>query len=97
MYKRQFLEGRAHLRSIHHFLSTRPYHQRLWSVRRITSHRAWAVSYTHLDVYKRQVLPGKVVFPADAPVELAEGIMLAAPSYERPITLDLSAMPERCV
>ena len=41
------------------------------------------------------VLPGKVVFPADAPVELAEGILLAAPSYERPITLDLSAMPER--
>ena len=43
------------------------------------------------------VLPGKVVFPADAPVELAEGIMLAAPSYERAITLDLSAMPERAL
>lgn len=41
------------------------------------------------------VLPGKVVFPADAPVELAEGIMLAAPAYERAITLDLAAMPGR--
>ncbi len=41
------------------------------------------------------ILPDVVTPPADAPAELAEGILLAAPFYERPLTLDLSAHPRQ--
>ena len=40
------------------------------------------------------ILPDSVKLPADVPAELAEGILLAAPCYERAITLDLSAHPD---
>lgn len=43
------------------------------------------------------VLPDMVRLPADAPVELAEGILLAAPFYAQPLRLDLAAMPARTV
>ena len=41
------------------------------------------------------VLPESVRLPADAPVELAEGILLAAPFYARPLRLDLTDLPQR--
>ena len=40
------------------------------------------------------ILPDSVKLPADVPAELAEGILLAAPGYERAITLDLSSHPD---
>ena len=40
------------------------------------------------------ILPDSVKLPADVPAELAEGILLAAPGYERAITLDLGSHPE---
>jgi len=40
------------------------------------------------------ILPDSVKLPADVPAELAEGILLAAPCYERAIALDLSAHPD---
>lgn len=43
------------------------------------------------------VLPDTVRLPADAPVELAEGILLAAPFYAQPLCLDLAAMSARAV
>lgn len=39
------------------------------------------------------ILPDAAALPADVPAELAEGILLAAPLYERPFTLDLTAHP----
>lgn len=41
------------------------------------------------------VLPDSIRLPADAPVELAEGILLAAPFYSTPLRLNLADMPER--
>lgn len=41
------------------------------------------------------MLPDAVSLPADVPVALAEAILLAAPGYERPLALDLSALPGR--
>lgn len=41
------------------------------------------------------VLPDAVRLPADAPVELAEGILLAAPFYPAPLRLNLADMPAR--
>ena len=41
------------------------------------------------------ILPDAVSLPADVPAELAEGILLAAPFYERALTLDLAAHPQR--
>lgn len=43
------------------------------------------------------VLPDTVRLPADAPVELAEGILLAAPFYAQPLRLNLADMPARTV
>ena len=40
------------------------------------------------------ILPDSIKLPPDVPAELAEGILLAAPGYERAITLDLSSHPE---
>lgn len=39
------------------------------------------------------MLPPAVAFPADVPSEVAMGIALAAPFYEAPIDLELSALP----
>ncbi|WP_165175156.1 3-phosphoshikimate 1-carboxyvinyltransferase [Desulfovibrio sp. ZJ369] len=39
------------------------------------------------------ILPDTATLPADVPAELAEGILLAAPLYERALTLDLAAHP----
>ena len=41
------------------------------------------------------ILPDAVKLPADVPAELAEGILLAAPGYERALTLDLSSHPDQ--
>ncbi len=41
------------------------------------------------------ILPDAVALPADVPPELAEGILLAAPFYERALTLDLAAHPQQ--
>ena len=41
------------------------------------------------------ILPDAVTLPADVPAELAEGILLAAPFYERALTLDLAAHPQQ--
>lgn len=41
------------------------------------------------------ILPDVAALPADVPPELAEGILLAAPLYERPLTLDLTAHPQQ--
>ncbi|MGE9985971.1 3-phosphoshikimate 1-carboxyvinyltransferase [Desulfovibrio sp. SGI.169] len=41
------------------------------------------------------ILPDVAALPADVPAELAEGVLLAAPFYERPLTLDLAAHPQR--
>ena len=43
------------------------------------------------------VLPDVVRLPADAPVELAEGILLAAPFYAHPLRLNLADMTARAV
>lgn len=43
------------------------------------------------------VLPDMVRLPADAPVELAEGILLAAPFYAQPLRLNLADMTARAV
>lgn len=43
------------------------------------------------------VLPDVVRLPADAPVELAEGILLAAPFYAQPLRLNLADMTARAV
>lgn len=39
------------------------------------------------------ILPEAATLPPDVPAELAEGVLLAAPLYERPLTLDLTAHP----
>lgn len=41
------------------------------------------------------ILPDAAALPADVPAELAEGILLAAPFYERALTLDLAAHPQQ--
>ena len=41
------------------------------------------------------ILPDAVKLPADVPAELAEGILLAAPGYERALALDISDHPDR--
>lgn len=41
------------------------------------------------------VLPDSVRLPADAPVELAEGLLLAAPFYAQPLSLDLTDLAQR--
>ena len=41
------------------------------------------------------ILPDAVSPPADVPAELVEGILLAVPFYERALTLDLAAHPQR--
>lgn len=43
------------------------------------------------------VLPDTVRLPADAPTELAEAILLAAPCYAQPLRLDLADMAARAV
>lgn len=43
------------------------------------------------------VLPDTVRLPADAPAELAEGILLAAPFYAQPLCLNLADMSARAV
>lgn len=40
------------------------------------------------------LLPDRTVFPADAPIELAEAIALAASTYAKPLTLDLAGHPD---
>ena len=40
------------------------------------------------------LLPDRIAFPADVPAELPIGMALAAPFYDKPVTLDLSALPE---
>lgn len=41
------------------------------------------------------MLPDSVALPADVPAALAEAILLAAPGYATPLTLDLAAHPAR--
>ena len=41
------------------------------------------------------LLPDAFTLPADVPVELAEALLLAAPGYERPLLVDLSAHPDQ--
>lgn len=41
------------------------------------------------------ILPDAFTLPADAPVELAEALLLAAPGYERALSVDLAAHPDR--
>ena len=41
------------------------------------------------------ILPDSIKLPQDVPAELAEGILLAAPGYERALTLDLTAHPDQ--
>lgn len=41
------------------------------------------------------ILPGSISIPADVPAELAEGILLSAPFYEKSLRIDLSAHPQR--
>lgn len=40
------------------------------------------------------ILPDHVVFPADAPAELAEAILLAAPFHEKALSLELAGHPQ---
>lgn len=41
------------------------------------------------------VLPDSLRLPADAPIELAEALLLAAPFHERPLCVDLAGHPDR--
>lgn len=41
------------------------------------------------------MLPDSIALPADVPAALAEGILLAAPGYAAPLTLDLTGHPAR--
>ena len=41
------------------------------------------------------ILPDSIKLPPDVPAELAEGILLAAPGYDRALTLDLAAHPDQ--
>lgn len=40
-------------------------------------------------------LPDSIRFPAEAPIELAEALLLAAPFNENPLTIDISAHPDK--
>ncbi len=41
------------------------------------------------------MLPGTVSLPADVPAAFVEGLMLAAPGYEKPLAIDMAAHPDR--
>jgi 5-enolpyruvylshikimate-3-phosphate synthase len=43
------------------------------------------------------LLPDVAALPADAPPELAEAVLLAAPLYAKPLTLDLAAHPRQAL
>lgn len=67
----------ADFSSVRHFLPTLARASCMWCPRATACPRALSAS---------GLLPDSVKLPADVPAELAEGILLAAPGYERAIT-----------